>query len=121
MIPSPRKPSFAMPGLYDAAVLCDNCDPMMPQVLVTKRIYQEAIDYLSQYAEVDYENNDDGMPASELAARLKGKQAIVSQVTDKFPPQVIETLDGVRALCNVAVGFDNIDVPAATRKGLLIC
>ncbi len=46
--------------------------------------------------------------------------AIVSQLTDRFDAAAIEQLDGVRAICNVAVGFDNIDVAAATRKGILV-
>ena len=41
--------------------MCDNCVPMKPAVLVTKRIYPEAIDYLKEQAEVDYEESDDGM------------------------------------------------------------
>jgi lactate dehydrogenase-like 2-hydroxyacid dehydrogenase len=100
--------------------VCDNCGPMKPHVLVTKRIYKEAVEYLGQHAEVDYENTDDGMPADELAARLRGKQAVVAQLTDKFTPAVVDSLAGLRAVCNVAVGFDNIDIAAATRRGILV-
>jgi lactate dehydrogenase-like 2-hydroxyacid dehydrogenase len=88
---------------------------------VTKRIYPEAVDYLrTQFANVDYVNSDGGLTASELLERSRGKQAIVSQLTDKFTPEVIGQLDGVRVLANVAVGFDNIDVRAATRAGILV-
>jgi glyoxylate reductase len=94
---------------------------MSSAVLVTKRVYPEAVNYLrTQFEQVDYVNSDDGLPATELVARCRGKQAIVSQLTDKFPAQVIEQLDGVRVIANVAVGFDNVDVPAATRKGILV-
>ncbi len=71
-------------------------------------------------AEVDYVDSDDGLSAEELAARLRGKQGVVSQLTDKFSADVIERLDGIRVIANVAVGYDNIDVPAATRKGILV-
>ena len=57
---------------------------MKAQVLVTKRIYPEAVDLLRQHAEVDYVDSDDGLPAEELARRVRGKQAIVSQLTDRF-------------------------------------
>ena len=93
---------------------------MKPAVLVTKRIYPEAIDLLRQHAEVDYENSDDGLPAEELLRRLQGKQAAVTQLTDKFTPEVLERLNGIRVIANVAVGFDNINVPAATRRGILV-
>ena len=100
--------------------MCDNCVPMKPAILVTKRIYPEAIEYLRQRAEVDYEESDDGLSASQLAARMSGKQGVVSQLTDKFPAGVIEGLAGIRVIANVAVGYDNIDVAAATRRGILV-
>ena len=91
-----------------------------PAVLVTKRIFPEGIELLRRECDVDYVDSDDGLPAEDLRRRALGKQAIVSQLTDKFTPGVIEELDGVKILANVAVGFDNIDVPAATRKGILV-
>ena len=106
--------------MYDATGLCDNCRPMKPSVLVTKRIYPEAIDYLQQHVELDYAATDDGLSAEELRERIRGKQAVVSQLTDKFPAAVIDALEGVRIIANVAVGFDNIDVAAATRRGILV-
>jgi len=93
---------------------------MKPQVLVTKRIYPEAIAFLKQHAEVDYAETDDGLSAEELLARSRGKQGLVSQLTDKFSAAVMDQLDGVRVIANVAVGFDNIDVPAATRRKILV-
>ena len=93
---------------------------MKPPVLVTKRIYPEAIKYLQEHAEVDYANSDDGLPAEELLRRVRGKQAVVSQLTDKFNSAVIDQLDEVRVIANVAVGFDNIDVAAATRRKILV-
>ncbi len=93
---------------------------MKPQVLVTKRVYPEAVELLRRHVEVDYVDSDDGLTAADLAARVRGKQAIVSQLTDRFDAKVIESLDGVRSISNVAVGFDNIDVGAATRKKILV-
>lgn len=94
---------------------------MKPPVLVTKRIYPEAIEFLKQHAEVDYVATDDGLSASELLERSRGKLAIVSQLVDKFTSEVLARLDdSVRVIANVAVGFDNIDVPAATERGILV-
>ena len=93
---------------------------MKTNVLVTKRLYPEAIEYLKTHAEVDYICTDDPVPAEELHQRIRGKQGVVCQLSDKFPAAVIDQLEGVRILANVAVGYDNIDVPAATRKGILV-
>jgi lactate dehydrogenase-like 2-hydroxyacid dehydrogenase len=93
---------------------------MKASVLVTKRIYPEAIQLLRERFDVDYVDSDDGLPAPELLSRACGKQAIVSQLTDRFSADVLDQLEGVRVIANVAVGYDNIDVPAATRKGILV-
>jgi lactate dehydrogenase-like 2-hydroxyacid dehydrogenase len=93
---------------------------MKPVALVTKRIYPEAIAYLCERVEVDYENSDEGLTPEALRERVRGKQAIVSQLTDRFDAALIEALEGVRVIANVAVGFDNIDVPAATRRGVMV-
>jgi lactate dehydrogenase-like 2-hydroxyacid dehydrogenase len=93
---------------------------MKPKVLVTKRVYPEAIEILERHAEVEYVNSDDGLPPAELLSRARGKQAVVSQLTDQFTRDVLAALEGVRVIANVAVGFDNIDVPAATERGILV-
>jgi lactate dehydrogenase-like 2-hydroxyacid dehydrogenase len=93
---------------------------MQPSILVTKRVYPEAIDYLKQHAEVDYVPTDDGLTADQLIERARGKQGIVSQLVDRFTPDLIAKLEGVRVISNVAVGFDNIDVAVATRHGILV-
>jgi len=100
--------------------MCDNLRSMKPVVLVTKRIYPQAIDFLKDHAEVDYADSDDGLSAAELAGRIRGKQAVVSQLTDKFTPDVLATLDGIQVIANVAVGYDNIDVPAASSHGIMV-
>ena len=87
---------------------------------MTKRVYAEAIEYLRQRCEVEYVDSDDGLTAEQLRDRVRGKQAIVSQLTDRFDRAVMGGLEGVRVLANVAVGFDNIDVQAATERGILV-
>lgn len=93
---------------------------MKPAVLVTKRIFPEAVELLRQHADVDYVDSDEGLSPEELDRRVNGKQAIVCQLTDRFDAARIARLNGVKVLANVAVGFDNIDIPAASAKGILV-
>ncbi len=93
---------------------------MKPPILVTKRVYQEAVDYLSQHCDVDYQGSDQGLSPEQLLQRAQGKLAIVSQLTDKLDASLIQALGSVRIIANVAVGYDNIDVPAATRAGIMV-
>ncbi|HOK45416.1 MAG TPA: hypothetical protein PLK67_05770, partial [Bryobacteraceae bacterium] len=90
---------------------------MKPAVLVTKRVFPEAIELLRRHAEVEYIDSDDGLPPEELLRRSCGKQGIVSQLTDKLTAERLAQFQGVRFIAHVGVGYDNIDVAAATRCG----
>ncbi|MGB9611242.1 MAG: 2-hydroxyacid dehydrogenase [Bryobacteraceae bacterium] len=90
------------------------------RVLITKRIFPEAVEFLQQQFEVDYNATDRVLPAAELIERARPCQAIVSQLTDRLDAAVIARLEGVRVIANVAVGYDNIDVAAATARGIAV-
>jgi lactate dehydrogenase-like 2-hydroxyacid dehydrogenase len=89
-------------------------------ILVTKRMFPETVAFLQQHAEVDYEATDDGLTSAELIARARGKRAIVSQFTDSLPKEVIAQMEGLGMIAHVGVGYDNIDIPAATARGILV-
>jgi len=93
---------------------------MKPSVLVTKRIFPEALEYLRQHAEVEYHDSQESYPPGELLQRLDGKHGAVSQLTDKFTADVIQALPKLRVIANVAVGFDNIDIQAATERNIIV-
>jgi glyoxylate reductase len=60
------------------------------------------------------------MPREELVARLAGKQALMSMVTDTVDAAVIEAGSELRLIANVAVGYNNVDVTAARARGIVV-
>jgi len=93
---------------------------MNPRILVTKRVYTEAIAYLRPLVELDYNDADEGYSPEVLVGKLRDKQGVVSQLTDKFSAAVMDQLPGLKVISNVAVGYDNIDIPAATARRILV-
>ena len=89
-------------------------------ILVTKRMFPETVAFLQQHAEVDYQATEDGLTSAELIERARGKRAIVSQFTDSLAKEVIAQMDGLGMIAHVGVGYDNIDIPAATARGILV-
>jgi gluconate 2-dehydrogenase len=89
-------------------------------ILVTKRMFPETVAFLQQHAEVDYQATEDGLSSAELIERARGKRAIVSQFTDSLAKEVIAQMDGLGMIAHVGVGYDNIDIPAATARGILV-
>lgn len=90
------------------------------RILVTKRVFPEAVELLRRDFNVDYNDTDRVLSADELIRRARGAAAVVSQLTDRLGADVIAQLDGVRVIANVAVGYDNIDVAAATARGIAV-
>ena len=93
---------------------------MRRTVLISKHIYQEAVDQLIARVEVDYNDSDESLPAEELRTRVAGKDGLVCQLTDRIGPSLLDSAEGLRVVSNVAVGFDNIDVSAATQRGIIV-
>lgn len=93
---------------------------MQHEVLISKHIYQEAVDYLASRARVDYHDSDDGLPGDDLRVRLAGKDGLVCQLTDRIDAALLDAAPSVKVVSNVAVGFDNIDVAAATERGIVV-
>jgi lactate dehydrogenase-like 2-hydroxyacid dehydrogenase len=93
---------------------------MKSRVLVTKRIYPSAVEYLREHVDTDYHESDEGYDALQLIEHLAGKQAAVSQLTDKFSADVLSALPELKVISNVAVGFDNIDIAAATQRRIVV-
>lgn len=92
---------------------------MKPSVLVTRAIYPEVIVHLAQYFDVDDNQQDAVLDAAALKARLAGKAGVLANAADRIDGSVIAGLPTLRAVCNMAVGYNNLDVPALTAAGIV--
>ena len=88
---------------------------MLGKVLVTKPVFPEAIEFLRTLVSIDANVEDRVLSRDELIARLQGKQGAVTQLTDIIDREVLESIPDIRILCNIAVGFNNVDIENATR------
>ena len=69
---------------------------------------------------LDYHDSDDGLPPADLLARLAAKDGLICQLTDRIDSGLLDAVPNVKVVSNVAVGFDNIDIPAATERGVIV-
>jgi glyoxylate reductase len=70
--------------------------------------------------DVERFDGDGVISRDELAARVAGKQALISMVTDTVDRAVIEAGTSLKVIANAAVGYNNIDVAAARERGILV-
>jgi len=93
---------------------------MKPRVLVTRHVYRAALDRLAPHADVEYVDQREVLTEDELAARLADKDAVLCQLTDRITARVLDAAPRLRIVANIAVGYDNVDVAAATERGVLV-
>ena len=87
---------------------------------MTRRIPQDAIALLAQRCDVDENGDDRPYTPAELAARGAGADALVTLLTDRVDEALLRACPRLRVVANVAVGYDNVDVAAAARRGIAV-
>jgi glyoxylate reductase len=92
----------------------------MPNILVTRKLPSSVLSKLHAVANVDLYAGDAAIPAEELRARVAGKDALVSLLTDAIDRTVIDAGSALKVISNVAVGYNNIDVAYARSKGIVV-
>jgi len=93
---------------------------MKPKVLVTRKIFREALDLLE--GRVDYEIGvlEGDLPKESLLEKVADKQGILSLLVDTIDREVMDAAPELRIIANCAVGYDNIDIDHARKKGILV-
>ncbi len=89
----------------------------MPKVLVSDPIDQAGIDILSQVAQVDVNT---GLSAEELVRIIPDYDALMIRSGTQVTKEIIEAGNLLKIIGRAGVGVDNVDVPAATRKGIVV-
>jgi glyoxylate reductase len=91
-----------------------------PAVFVSRRVAQEALNMLESEAEVMVW--EEYLPPSrdEMLVQARRCVGLVTMLTDRIDAELLDQAPYLKAVCNVAVGFDNIDVGEATKHGVLV-
>jgi glyoxylate reductase len=93
---------------------------MKPRVLVTRHVYPAAIAILQEHCIVDYQDTHDVLDEARLVKRAQHAHGIVCQLTDPLTANVLAQCPLLRGIHQIAVGLDNVDVAAATARGIVV-
>jgi glyoxylate reductase len=92
----------------------------MSRVVVTGRVPETAIEKLRAEHEVDAWSGPESIGREELLRRVAGADAVVSLLTERIDAELLDAAGPqLKVVANVAVGYDNIDVPACTARGIV--
>lgn len=92
-----------------------------PRVFITRRIPEEGIRIVAEHCEVEVSDYDGVLPREVLLEKVRGCSGILSLLTDTIDREVMDAAGpGLKVIANYAVGYNNIDVEEATRRGIMV-
>ncbi|MDN5326007.1 MAG: glyoxylate reductase [Moorella sp. (in: firmicutes)] len=89
-------------------------------VYVTRPVPQPALDLLAGHCDLEINPEDRVLTRAELLEKVRGRDGILCLLTDILDDEVFTAAKGARIFANLAVGFNNVDLEAATRHGIMI-
>ena len=92
---------------------------MKPGILVTRAMFPEVLERLRESFDVIDNQADVVYPPEALAERLQGRVGLLANAADTINAELIARVPTLRAVANMAVGYNNLDLPAMTRAGIL--
>lgn len=91
---------------------------MKAKILVTREVFDEVLALLNEHFDVDDNQPDQPLAPDTLRRRLADKDGLMCVLTDRIDDAILASAPKLRAVCNIAVGYNNIDVPACTARGI---
>lgn len=89
------------------------------KVLIAREVFQETLDYLAQHFEVDSNQADTPLTPAQLAGRLTDKDGALITLTERIDAALLARCPKLKAVCNIAVGYNNIDLKACSEHGVM--
>ncbi len=104
----------------EGRVEAGNGPPMKPAVLVTRAVFGSVLARLEAHFEVESNAADTLWDSAALTRRLQGKAGAFTTGSDRIDAALLAACPQLKAVCNMAVGYNNIDVEACTARGVLV-
>lgn len=93
---------------------------MKPKVFVTRIIDQEALDMIAKVAQTEVWHDELPPSYKVLMEEVKDVDGLVSMLNDRIDVNLMDTAPKLKVISNLAVGYDNIDVTEATKRGIQV-
>ena len=93
---------------------------MSTAVLATRATFADVLDRLREHFTVEHNPTDTVWPPAELIRRLQGKQGVMSTGSERIDAALLDACPQLKAVCNVGVGYNNIDVDACRARGVIV-
>ena len=89
---------------------------MKPKVFLTRQLPPAVMERLEREADLAWHREDRVATKAEVIAGMKGREALLCTILDRVDGELLDACPGVKVVANFGVGFNNIDVSAATAR-----
>ncbi len=93
---------------------------MKPKILITHKTFPEVLDYFKDKIDCEVDALERSMTKSEILDKIKDKQGLLPLLVDNIDREVMDSAPSLRIISNVAVGYNNIDIGYAKKRGILV-
>ncbi|RJQ68536.1 MAG: D-glycerate dehydrogenase [Desulfobacteraceae bacterium] len=93
---------------------------MKPKILVTREIFDDVLEYLAGHFEVVSNQEDHPMDRQTLTQNLADKSGVMTTLVDRVDADLLAGCPELKAVCNIAVGFNNIDLAACSKARVMV-
>jgi glyoxylate reductase len=93
---------------------------MAKRVFISNSLPADARQIIPVEVEVEYNETDRPLPKADLIRRLRDKDGLICHIISTIDDDVLAAAPGLKVVSNVAVGYNNIDVAAARRRGVVV-
>lgn len=90
-----------------------------PRILISRAIFPQVVDRLASHFDVESNQADDLWSPQDIARRLQGKQGALTTGSERVDAALLAQCPGLKICANMAVGYNNFDLPAMTAAGVL--
>ena len=91
---------------------------VLPQVLVARAVFPEVITRLEKHFRVEANQADETWSKAQLIEKLQGKDGVFTTGGERIDAELLAACPGLKICANMAVGYNNFDVPAMTAAGV---
>lgn len=91
------------------------------KIFITRQIPEAGIQLLRSRFDVEVFPHDRAMTKEELLTAVKDQDGLLSLLSDSITAEIMDAAPNLKVVANYAVGYNNIDVKAATERGIMVC
>lgn len=93
----------------------------MKKILVTRKIPEAGLKLLKEKYEVEMNPHDRNMTSQEIKEAIKDKDGLLCLLSNSITAEIMDAAPNLKVIANYAVGYNNIDIEAATERGIMVC